>query len=361
MVQGSFIPRESNPNITWEIATKTDVGFEASLWRGLLTIEADYFHEKRTGMLLPPAISVPLEYGLSLADQNAGIMQSSGVEFSIGSNHQLKNGLRLGFNGNLSYATNKMLQVFETAATRNNPNRSRTGRPTGAQFGYKTLGLFGVSDDKNGDGIINATDGYNITQFGVLHPGDIRYADIGGPDGKPDGKINAFDETLIGNPVYPLLTFGFTPTASWKGFDVALFFQGSAMSDLDIRQFQTIPFNNNNSNSTYEYYNNHWTPATPNARYPRANQAPYANNTQAADFWIQNTSFVRLKNANIGYTIPKNITRLLTFDNIRFYVSGQNVFTLSKMKFMDPEVGYTDRETSYPIQKVYTVGLNVTF
>jgi hypothetical protein len=133
------------------------------------------------------------------------------------------------------------------------------------------------------------------------------------------------------------------------------------MSDLDIRQFQTIPFNNNNSNSTYEYYNNHWTPATPNARYPRANQAPYANNTQAADFWIQNTSFVRLKNANIGYTIPKNITRLLTFDNIRFYVSGQNVFTLSKMKFMDPEVGYTDRETSYPIQKVYTVGLNVTF
>lgn len=361
MVQGSFIPREANPNITWEVATKTDIGFEASLWKGLLTVEADYFHERREGMLLPPAISVPVEYGLSLADQNAGIMQSGGVEFSIGSNHQFQNGLRLGVNANFSYATNKMIQVFETAATRNNPNRSRTGRPFGTQFGYHALGLFSTADDKNNDGIINAADGYNITQFGVLHPGDIRYADIGGADGKPDGRINAFDETVIGNPVYPLITYGITPAATWKGIDLTLFFQGSALSTLDIRQFQTIPFNNNNSNSAYEYFNDHWTPATPNGRYPRATQAPYANNTQAADFWFVNTSFVRLKTANLGYTIPKSAISRLKIQNLRVYVSGQNVLTFSKMDFMDPEVGYTDRETAYPNQKVYVFGLNVTF
>jgi hypothetical protein len=362
MVQGSFNPREANPNITWEIATKTDIGFESSLWNGLLSVEADYFHEKREGMLLPPAVSVPVEYGLALADQNAGIMQSSGFEVSIGSSKRFENGLRLGINANYSYATNKMIQVFETAATRDNPNRSRTGRPFGAPFGYQALGLFSAADDKNGDGIINATDGYNTTQFGVLHPGDIKYADLGGgPDGKPDGKINSADETLIGNPVYPFITYGFTPTASWKGFDLSLFFQGSALSSLDIRQFQTIPFNNNNSNSSYEYYNNHWTPATPNARYPRANQAPYANNTQLSDFWMANTAFVRLKTANLGYTLPRSVTQVLKIQTVRMYISGQNLWTISKLKFMDPEVGYTDRETAYPNQKVYTVGLDITF
>ena len=361
MVQGSFIPRESNPNITWEIATKTDVGFESNLFKGKLSVEADFFHEKREGMLLPPAISVPVEYGLALADQNAGVMQSSGVEFSVGTNHQFNNGLKVGLNANFSYATNKMIQVFETAATRNNPNRSRTGRPLGTQFGYKTDGLFSTADDKNGDGIINTDDGYTIKQFGVLHPGDIRYMDIGGPDGKPDGKIDAYDEAVIGKPVYPLTTFGITPSASWKGFDLTLFFQGSSLSSLDIRQFQTIPFNNNNSNSAYEYYNNHWTPTTQGARYPRATQAPYANNTQLSDFWMANTAFLRLKNANLGYTIPANTTGLLKIQAVRLYVSGQNLLTFSNLKFMDPEVGYTDRETAYPNQKVYVVGLNVTF
>ncbi|MCW3081291.1 MAG: TonB-dependent receptor [Segetibacter sp.] len=361
MVQGSFNPREANRNITWEVATKTDIGFESSLWKGLLSVEADYFHEKRTGMLLPPAVSVPVEYGLPLADENAGIMQSSGFEFSIGSSKRFENGLKLGLNANYSYAKNKMIQVFETAATRNNPNRSRTGRPFGTQFGYHALGLFGTADDKNGDGVINATDGYNITQFGVLRPGDIRYDDIGGPGGKPDGKINADDETVVGNPTFPLVTYGFSPNATWKGFDLSLFFQGSAISSLDIRQFQTIPFNNNNSNTSYEYFNNHWTPTTQNARYPRANQAPYANNTQASDFWYINTGFVRLKTANLGYTLPRTASQLLKIQSMRFYVAGQNLWTISKLNFMDPEVGYTDRETAYPNQKVYTVGLDITF
>lgn len=361
MVQGSYNPREANPNITWEVATKSDIGFESSLWKGLLSVEADYFRERREGMLLPPAVSVPVEYGLPLADQNAGIMQSSGFEISIGSSKRFENGLRIGLNANYSYATNKMIQIFETAATLNNPNRSRTGRPFGTPFGYHALGLFTTADDKNGDGIIDAADGYNVKQFGVLHPGDIKYADISGPDGKPDGKIDSYDETEIGKPVYPFASYGITPTASWKGFDLTLFFQGSAYSSLDIRQFQTIPFNNNNSNSSYEYYNNHWTPTTQNAKYPRANQAPYANNTQVSDFWYINTGYIRLKTATLGYTLPRSATQLLKIQSVRLYVAGQNLWTASKLKFMDPEVGYTDRETAYPNQKVYTVGLDITF
>lgn len=361
MVQGSFVPREANRNITWEISTKTDVGFEASLWNGKLDLEVDYFRERRTGMLLPPAVTVPIEYGLGLSDENEGIMVNHGIEVTVGTSHQLSNGLRLGITGNFSYARNKMLQIFETSATRNNPNRSRTGRALNTPFGYHALGLFTTADDKNNDGIINPADGYNVIQFGNLHPGDIKYADLSGPDGKPDGRIDAHDETQIGYPNYPFITYGFTPTAAWKGFDLSLLFQGSAMSGFDIQGFQTVPFNNNNSNSAYEYYNHRWTPDNQNAKYPRANQSPYANNTQTSDFWIVNTSLLRLKTAVLGYTLPASLTQRWKMQNVRLYVSGQNVFTVSKLNFMDPEVGYTDGEVAYPNQKVYVAGLNVTF
>ncbi len=360
-VQGSFQPSEANRNITWEISTKTNIGIESSLWRGLLTVEADYFYEKRTGMLLPPAISVPVEYGLGLADENAGIMSNQGFELTLGTNYRFENGLKLGLNGNVSYAKNRMIQVFETAATFNNPNRRRTDRPFGVPFGYKALGLFGTQDDTNNDGIINELDGYKVKQFGVLHPGDIRYADLSGADGTPDGKIDANDQIAIGNPTTPFLTYGLTANAGWKGFDLNLFFQGSSLASLDIRQFQTIPFNNNNSNSSYEYYDNRWTPSTPDARYPRANQAPYANNTQLSDFWMTSTDHLRLKTATLGYTLPTTVLKSIKIQNVRFYLSGQNLFTLSKLKFMDPEVGFSDRETAYPNQKVLTAGLNVTF
>lgn len=367
LVQGSFIPQESNPNITWEIATKTDVGIEANLWQGLLSIEADYFHEKRKGMLLPPAVSVPVEYGLDLSDENAGIMENKGVELTLGSVRQFNNGLRLGLSANFSYARNKMIQVFETAATRNDPDRSRTGRPLGTQFGYHALGLFSLADDKNGDGVIDAGDGYMTEQFGELHPGDIRYADIGGPDGKPDGVIDAYDETVIGHPIYPFMTYGFTPTASWKDFDLSLFFQGAAMANLDMRGYQTIPFANNNSNSSYVYYNDHWTAATPEARYPRANQAPYANNDQLSDFWMMGIGYMRLKTAVLGYTLPAKVTQAVHIRSVRVYLSGQNIFTVSKLKWIDPEIWrdpdqeYADRAMDYPPQKVFTAGINITF
>ena len=357
MVQGSIIRQESNPNITWEIATKTDIGLETSLWEGLLDLEVDYFFERRTGMLLPPAVTVPVEYGLGLSDENAGIMNNHGIEVTIGTHiPTLDNGLQLGLRGNFSYARNKMEQVFETDATYENPRRRRTGRAYETPFGYKSLGLFTTDDDKNGDGIIDEKDGYNVQQFGELHPGDIKYADL-----NDDGKIDSGDEVVIGHPIYPAITFGFTPTANWKGFDLSLFFQGSAMSSIDIQGFQTIPLYNNNSNSDYEYYNNRWTPDNQNARYPRATPAPYSNNTQASDFWRVNTSYVRLKTATLGYTLPPELTSALRIQSLRIYFTGQNLFTLSNLKFMDPEVGYDDLEVAYPNQKVYTVGLNINF
>lgn len=358
LVQGSYTDLEPNPNITWEIATKTDIGFEANLWKGLLKIEADYFGERRTDMLLAPQVTVPVEYGLNLAQQNAGIMENHGFEITLGSHKTLSNGLRLGIDGNFSYAKNKLIQVYETPTTKNSSNRSRTGRPFQTQFGYHSLGLFSTADDKNSDGIIDAADGYDVAQFGDLHPGDIKYADISGPAGKPDGKIDLDDETVIGNPTIPAIMYGANLTAAWKGFDLTLFFQGSAMSSRNVQGFYTVPFFNNNSNSTYEYYNNRWTPDNQGAKYPRANQSPSSNNTQSSDFWIVQTSYLRLRTASIGYTLPVNVSQKIGMKNLRIYATGENVFTASNLKFTDPQ---TNGETGYPLMRTFSFGFNASF
>jgi TonB-linked SusC/RagA family outer membrane protein len=361
LVQGSRVPREANTQITWEISKKTNVGFDMNLWNSLLTLEFDYFTESRTGMLLAPQVTLPVEYGLALSQENKGRMSSRGFEVSLGTRKKYSSDLDFSIFGNFSYAKNKMLEVFETDAERKNPNRTKVGRPFDTPYGYKSQGLFTTADDKNGDGIINGEDGYNVTQFGDLHPGDIRYQDLSGPNGVPDGVINDFDLAVIGAPVYPAISYGITPSANYKGFDLSLFFQGSAQSSISVRQFLTVPFENNGSNTGYEYYDNRWTPENQGAKYPRSTPSPYANNTKDSDFWWMNSSYIRLKTVSLGYTLPKPVLEKLKLGNARIYVISQNLFTASKIKHIDPEMGYTDRETAYPVMKTTTLGLDISF
>jgi len=364
MVQRAYVNTENNANITWEVSQKSDVGFEASLWKDLVRIETDFFYEKRSGMLLSPAITVPYEYGLGLAEENAGKMDNFGFELTLGSRKEFQNGLRLDVNGNISIARNKMVETFETSATYDNPNRRRTGRAYGTVFGYKALGLFSTSEDTNGDGIISTSE-YPVTQWGILHPGDIKYEDISGPDGVPDGKIDSNDECEIGYPRdYPLMTFGITGTANWKGFDLSLFFQGAGMTSYNILNFMTFPFYNNNSNADYEYYNDRWTVDNQDAKYPICWPSPVANSTQGSSFWQKNASYLRLKNAQFGYTLPQSVLQKLKIKSIRVYIASQNLLTISGLKFMDPEVSYDPNFSDgngYPTMKSYTIGANVTF
>ena len=358
LVQGSFAQIENNPNITWEISKKTDVAVEANLWKGLLRLEADYFFERRTGLLISPNSAIPQEYGIPLAQENAGIMDNHGIELSIGTSKKLSNGLLISIDGNFTYAKNKVIKLYETDVTRNNPARSRTGRPYNTVFGYRSAGLFTTADDKDGDGFITAADGYNITQFGTLRPGDIKYSDVGGPNGVPDGRIDLNDEQVIGRPQTPGIIYGINAAACWKGFDLSMLFQGSGMSSFNIYGFMTVAHFNNNSNSSYEYYNNRWTPDHQNAKYPRAYSAPTNNNGQTSDFWLINSSYLRLKTASLGYTIPSKLSSKVRMKNFRIYVTGQNILTFSKLKFTDPE---TTGEQGYPIQKTFLIGFNTSF
>lgn len=358
LVQGSYVAIENNPNITWEISKKTDLAVEANLWRGLLHLEADYFKERRTGMLLSPNVVVPQEYGLALAQQNAGIMDNHGIELTLGTSKKFNNGLVISVDGNFTYAQNKIIQEFESPVTKNDPRRSRTGRPLNTVFGYHALGLFSTADDKDHDGFITAADGYNVSQFGTIRPGDIKYADISGPNGVPDGKIDSYDETVIARPQTPSIIYGINLNASWKGFDLSVLFQGSGMSSFNVNGFMTVANFNNNSNSSYEYYNNRWTPDHQNAKYPRAYSAPTNNNGQSSDWWYVSSAYLRLKTASLGYTLPSSISSKAKMKNFRIYVTGQNLFTFGKLKFTDPE---TTGEQGYPVQKVLLVGFTTTF
>jgi len=366
-VQGTSPNNQANPLITWEVAEKTDIGFESVLFKGLLNLDVGLFRQKRSNMLFTPSNTISQEYGTGLSQINVGKMENYGIEITAGTQHRFANGLQLSLNGNFTYANNKTIEIFESLSTYNNPNRRRTGRQLNAQFGYKSLGLFHLSDDKNGDGVINATDGYNVTQFGTLKPGNVKYADLSGPNGVPDGKITSDDETFIGYNPQPLITYGATLAASWKGFDATFFFQGAAKSSIGTQGFLTVPFSNNSSNTGYEFFNNRWTPATDmTAKYPRTASSPFSNDTQGSDFWIKDASYLRLRTATLGYTIPSSVVKALKIKSVRFYVTGQNLLTFSKLDFIDPELsGNTGSspgsDTATPILRSWTFGLNATF
>jgi len=283
-------------------------------------------------------------------------MENKGVELTVGTQKTWASGLSLIVSANYSYSKNSQIEVFQSDAQAANPNRTLVGRQLDTPFGYRSLGLFSTADDKNGDGIIDAEDGYNITQFGELHPGDIRYADING-----DSQINNDDLVPIGYPVYPTTTYGLNTNLSYKGLSLSMFFQGAANSDINIRTFLTSPFENNASNTSYEYFNNRWTPENLGAKYPRVTPSPLSNNTQASDFWMVSTSYLRLKTIVLSYALPQNICNALGMQSIGLNITGQNLLTFSNLDFIDPELGYTDRENAYPVMKSVAFGINVSF
>ena len=347
--QGISERSESNPNITWERAKKTNIGFDATLWKGLLSIEADYFYEKRSNMLVTPDVVVPLEYGIGLSQVNGGIMKNQGIEFSVNSSHSISNDLQISLGGNLTYAKNTLLQIFETATTYNNPNRRLTGKPLNTQFGYKSLGFFQVSDfDASG----NLKEGIAIQPWGKVQPGDIRYEDLNG-----DGRINDDDLTKIGESLTPQIIYGIVPNISYKGFSLDLLFQGAAKASYFISGSTGWPFYNNRN--AYVDNLDYWTPENPNAKNPRITSAPTTNNTQTSSFWMRPSDYLRLKSATLSYDFPVNIIRKLNIQKARIYVAAQNLITWSKISNYDPET--LDGYTNYPQQKVTSIGINVSF
>lgn len=360
-VQGIFENIQSNPNITWETANKGNVGLDATLFRGNLSFSVDVFKERRSDMLIAPSAILPAEYGIGISQVNAGVMENRGVDVNISSNHKFHNGLALDAAFNFSYAQNKLIQTFEGASTFNNPNRKQTGRPLNTQFGLKALSLYQLSDFAT-NGNLNA--GLPVPSFGPVKPGDIKYADIAGPagtDGKPtgpDGKIDVNDYTVIGDPLFPQIIYGFNLAASWKKFDVNMLWQGAGKASIYLNSETAFPFFN--GAKIFKQQTDFWTPDNPDASYPRLTPTPITNNTQPSSFWIKNGNYIRLKTLEAGYTLPASLVHSIRIASLRVFVSGQNIFTFSKLNFLDPELG-NERARYYFQQRVLSFGLNVGF
>ena len=356
-VQGIRERAESNPNITWERAKKSDIGVEATLWKGLLNIEADYFYEKRSNMLMNPDVIVPAEYGVGLSQVNAGIMDNRGIDLSISSTRRFSKDLTVSLGGTFTYAKNKLLKVFESSVTYDNPNRRQTGRSLGTRFGFQDLGYFQVKDfDEAG----NLKPGIATQPWGKVQPGDIRYQDQNG-----DGQINDNDLTSIGDPAAtPRIIYGISPSVRYKGISLDLLFQGAGRVNWYYHPSAIMPFWDTMLPYTHNF--DYWTPENPNASNPRLTSSPTVNNSQVSSFWMGDASYLRLKNATLAYNLPGAVTKKLHMQNLRIYVSGQNMLTWTKLLNYDPEIGPNNSwmpngSWSYPQQKVFSVGLNATF
>lgn len=338
---------EPNPKITWERAKKTDIGFEFAFLKHKVQLEIDYFYEKRSNMLVAPDVITPEEYGIGLSQVNAGIMQNKGVDLTAGVNFQVAKDLIVRLNGSFTYARNTLLQTFENSVTYNNPNRRRTGRPLGTQFGYRSIGFF-KPEDFDADGKLNSE--IATQPWGAVKPGDIRYEDV-----NRDGKIDVNDEVAIGDPNQsPRIIYGFSPNVHYKNWSIEALFQGAANTSLYHVSSMSWAFYNG-MNALKENMD-YWRPDNQSAKHPRITGSPTANNTQTSSFWMRSASYLRLKNLTVSYKLNDHLVNKIGLQSARVFVSSQNLVTWTGMSNWDPESNYL----TYPQQKAISFGVNLS-
>lgn len=349
-VQAAAEGIEANPFITWERAKKTNIGIEAILWRGLIKLEADYFFEHRGNMLTSPTVVVPVEYGVGLSQVNAGEMENKGIDLTLSSSRTFGKDFNATLGTNFTFAKNKLIQVFESSTTYDNPNRRVTGRPLGTRFGYESLGYFQVEDfDDNG----NLRAGIPTQPWGQVFPGDVRYKDV-----NADGKIDNADIVPIGTADIPQIIYGIFGNFNYKNFALDLLFQGAAKTNIFGQSGYWHPFNN--GRGAYKSNMDYWTPENRNASHTRITPSPTSNNNQTSSYLMFNSRYLRLKSINLAYNIPENISKKLKLQHARVFVSGQNLLTFTPIINYDPEI-INSQALDYPQQRVISFGVNLTF
>lgn len=330
--------------VTWEIATKQDLGVDFALWGNRITGTVDYFHEQRDGIYMSRQ-NIPAIIGLwdVIPYSNVGSVLSKGVDGNAAFTEQLGS-VNLTVRGNFTYSRNKHLKGDPLRS--NYPYTYWEGYRVNQNRGYIAMGLF-----KDYDDIRNSPQ-----QSWNPMPGDIKYKDI-----NADGVIDGNDQVPVGTTSVPGLIYGFGISAYWKGFDFNVHFQGAGKSSLFINGSSVYPFIDGDwGNILKDVEGNYWTldNPNPNAKYPRLSYGGNANNYQASSFWLRDMSYLRLKTLEIGYTLPKKITRLIHMENVRFYLIGQNLLTFSDFKLWDPEMGSSNGQ-QYPLSKSVTIGVTI--
>lgn len=341
--------RLGNSNVTWETVKKLDIGVDASLLNGLFAITADYFYDKRTDILGQRSASVPLVAGFNLPVENLAKVDNKGFDLSLTHRNTISKSFSYSLTANFTYAKNKVIFVDEPAGT--NALIARTGRPLNSQYGLQAIGLFQDTAE-----IASAPSQRSLG--GSTKPGDIRYADLSGPGGKPDNKIDASDRTVIGKNNIPEIIYGINGGVNFKGIELSFLFQGAERVNQYLDNDAAFPFFNGGKVLAENL--DRWTPASPNGKQPRITLNNGSPNYQFSSFWMNDASYLRLRSVEVAYNIPQNITRKIRMEGIRVYVNANNVFTLSKLKNFDPESNAT-RGWSYPQLRIFNFGGSLQF
>ncbi|MBL4677130.1 MAG: TonB-dependent receptor [Mucilaginibacter sp.] len=362
-VVGGAGTKIANRDIRWERSAKLNIGFDAGLFDDKLTATFDYFRETRSDILAPRA-DVPLIFGAASPDYNVAKVRNTGWEASVTYNLRGKE-VSQSFSINVADNQNKLLKLTGSATELIQPQDvfqliRRVGDPITQYYGYQTNGFFQNQQDIDNSPKIAGNS---------VQPGDLKFKDRNGDD-----IIDEKDKTVLGNP-FPRYTFGFTYRIAYKGFDLSLFIQGVGKRDAFLRGELVEPFHYGYGATVYEHQTDIWSPSNPNARYPILANIGSPSNTNnwrtGSDLYKYDAAYVRLKNVNIGYSFSPAVTKKLGIQRLRLSLIGQNLATLSKLKFIDPETSEFDNKLNiysasnsarqYPLPVFYGAGLDITF
>ena len=343
---GISILRYANDLITWEVSKKFNVGFELGLFKDFELI-ADFFTERRENILQTRS-DIPTTMGLvSTPQANVGIAKGKGAEAEIKYQKNFTRDIWLVVNGNFTYATSRYVR-YEEQVIPNSPWLSFKGQKLSQVRGLLAERLFIDEEDVNNS---------PVQMFGAYTAGDIKYSDINN-----DEKIDDYDMVPIGFPTVPEIIYGTGFSLGVYGWDVSCFFQGSARSSFMIDANSITPFINNGQRGLLNFIaDDHWSEENRNlyAFWPRLSEYPVQNNQRSSTWWLRSGTFLRLKTAELGYTVPEKISRRAGMSMFRVYVSGVNLLLWSKFKMWDVEMA--GNGLGYPIQRVFNLGININF
>lgn len=337
----------ANPDIKWEKTAMTDIGVDLGLLRNNLNITFDWFYNRTSDILF--GLPVPGIFGNGAPTQNAGVVDTSGWEFSF--SYLFKTGpVNHHVSGNVSDSWNKVVDIKGTRQINGTDVTTvlMEGYPMNSYYAYMTDGFF-QNEAECAAGPV--PDGITVK------PGDIRFVDKTG-----DGRINADDRFVLGND-FPRYLFSLTYGFEVKGFDFSMMWQGVGKRSKWMRGEAVEAFHNNNEGPVLDFHLDRWTPSNPDASYPRLTRGSESANTMlGSDFWIRDAKYLRLKNVQVGYTFPKKWMEKVKIQNLRIYASLQNALTFSAMPGgWDPEYTGDGSGRAYPVARVFSLGLNVKF
>lgn len=341
-LKGPIYNRMANDAITWEVGEKLNVGADIQLFNAL-DISIDGFREIRRD-IFQEMYSIPNYLGTAKTKLfgNLAKVKNWGFDASVSYGKQINKNLSVQFKGTFTFARNKVLEYNEAPGI--SPAYSIVGNSVKSFLLYVANGLYI-------DGADIANNPTSTLGNIAIAPGDIKYVDQPNGNGEYDGKISDNDRIRMGHPSIPEIVYGFGPSINYKNWDFSFFFQGVGNTSLVMSGFH--PFGTQVNRNVLEFItDNYWSQSNqnPDAAYPRLTKYDNNNNTVGSSYWLRDASFLKLKNAEIGYSLK----------NFRVYLSGTNLLTFSKFKLWDPEMG-GDKAMKYPTQRTFNIGIQLSF